>query len=166
VKTLVFPEGNKKDWNELEPFLREGVYHPLPRHTARALLRVTTACQRVRSLMPSSSSSSSSPVHRTGRTLRGLLRRCLPSGVPRRSRGVPPGPSPCLKHQRDNPTKDREHGTHVITFIFCTAFIHVQRDTLVPPYIITLRSSGRPGRGEAPSRAWRGAAGRPAVRPP
>ncbi|ELR16818.1 ATPdependent protease La, putative [Acanthamoeba castellanii str. Neff] len=25
VKTLVFPEGNRKDWDELEPFLREGL---------------------------------------------------------------------------------------------------------------------------------------------
>jgi ATP-dependent Lon protease len=24
VMTLVFPEGNRKDWDELEPFLREG----------------------------------------------------------------------------------------------------------------------------------------------
>lgn len=26
VKTVVFPEGNKKDWNELEPYLREGLF--------------------------------------------------------------------------------------------------------------------------------------------
>jgi Lon-like ATP-dependent protease len=32
VKTLVFPEGNRKDWDELEPFLRGGA---APLSTAR-----------------------------------------------------------------------------------------------------------------------------------
>lgn len=67
VKTVVFPEGNKKDWNELEPYLREGSATTCPPF-------LHSRCT----------------LHRPGGTLRGLLRGRFQSCFPRCTEGVPP----------------------------------------------------------------------------